>query len=284
MRNAHFIVGCGYTGLVLARDLVAKGERVVGTTRDPKRMAEIAATGAEPLLFSIEQQNWPKHPFKAIYLLAPVPREPDAVIARMEILMRHLGRVPTVAVASTGLYGQVEGIVNEMTLPHPVSERERCLALWDASILYARQRGIPISVARTPAIYGPGRCFENVLRSGDAKVIEDGPITSRIHVDDLTALLQCMVRKGAPPILLACDMEPAPTSRVMDEAAYRLGLSCPRRIRGEDAHLHFSARGLEMRRTGRQCVSLVRHHLLPELRFPTYREGVSASCDSRSKI
>lgn len=234
MRRAHFIVGCGYTGLVLARDLVAKGERVVGTTRDPKRMAEIAATGAEPLLFSLERDSWPKHPFKAVYLLATVPREPDAVIARMEILMQHLGRVPTVAVASTGLYGQVSGIVDEMTLPCPQSERERCLALWDASILYARQsRGIPISVARTPAIYGPGRCFENVLRSGDAKVIDDGPITSRIHVDDLSALLQCMVKKGAPPILLACDNEPAPTSCVMDEAANRLGLSRPRRIRRE---------------------------------------------------
>ena len=41
------IVGCGCRGGALARALVAEGHAVRGTTRDPGRLAEIEASGAE---------------------------------------------------------------------------------------------------------------------------------------------------------------------------------------------------------------------------------------------
>jgi threonine dehydrogenase-like Zn-dependent dehydrogenase len=41
------IVGCGCRGQALARALVASGHAVRGTTRDPARLPEIEATGAE---------------------------------------------------------------------------------------------------------------------------------------------------------------------------------------------------------------------------------------------
>ena len=44
------IVGCGGRGQALARDLVAAGHTVRGTTRDPARAEAIAAAGAEPYL------------------------------------------------------------------------------------------------------------------------------------------------------------------------------------------------------------------------------------------
>jgi len=44
------IVGCGCRGQGLARELVAAGHAVRGTTRDPARADAIAATGAEPYL------------------------------------------------------------------------------------------------------------------------------------------------------------------------------------------------------------------------------------------
>jgi nucleoside-diphosphate-sugar epimerase len=44
------IVGCGCRGQELARALVAESHVVRGTTRDPARLPEIAAAGAEPVL------------------------------------------------------------------------------------------------------------------------------------------------------------------------------------------------------------------------------------------
>ena len=42
------IVGCGGRGQALARELVAQGHAVRGTTRDPTKFDAIAAAGAEP--------------------------------------------------------------------------------------------------------------------------------------------------------------------------------------------------------------------------------------------
>jgi uncharacterized protein YbjT (DUF2867 family) len=42
------IVGCGCRGQELARELIAAGHAVRGTTRDPARVRAIAAAGAEP--------------------------------------------------------------------------------------------------------------------------------------------------------------------------------------------------------------------------------------------
>jgi uncharacterized protein YbjT (DUF2867 family) len=42
------IVGCGCRGQALARELVAAGHAVRGTTRDPARLEAIRAAGAEP--------------------------------------------------------------------------------------------------------------------------------------------------------------------------------------------------------------------------------------------
>ena len=44
------IVGCGCRGRELARELVAEGHAVRGTTRQPARCDAIAAAGAEPWL------------------------------------------------------------------------------------------------------------------------------------------------------------------------------------------------------------------------------------------
>jgi threonine dehydrogenase-like Zn-dependent dehydrogenase len=44
------IVGCGSRGLALARELIADGRAVRATTRDPGRVAEIEAIGAEAVV------------------------------------------------------------------------------------------------------------------------------------------------------------------------------------------------------------------------------------------
>ena len=44
------IVGCGCRGQALARELIAAGHVVRGTTRDPRRLPDIEAAGAEAVI------------------------------------------------------------------------------------------------------------------------------------------------------------------------------------------------------------------------------------------
>jgi uncharacterized protein YbjT (DUF2867 family) len=66
------IIGCGCRGQALARALTAAGHVTRGTTRDPERLADIEAAGAEavvadpyrlatvtPLLFGVSVVVWP---------------------------------------------------------------------------------------------------------------------------------------------------------------------------------------------------------------------------------
>jgi uncharacterized protein YbjT (DUF2867 family) len=44
------LIGCGCRGLLLARELIARDHVIRGTTRDPGRVREIAAAGAEAVV------------------------------------------------------------------------------------------------------------------------------------------------------------------------------------------------------------------------------------------
>ena len=48
------IVGAGYSGLAVARELAGHAAGLTGTTRSPNRFGELRAAGLEPLLFDGE--------------------------------------------------------------------------------------------------------------------------------------------------------------------------------------------------------------------------------------
>lgn len=274
----HLIIGCGYTGLVMARSLKERGERVIGTSRTEERRAEIEATGADMAILDLDRDpRLPEGPFSSITLLAPPPEDFDAGAERIERLVTQAGQTPFVVVVSTAIFGDTKGTITERTHPAPKTERARRWALMDAASLYMRVReGHPVRVVRTPAIYGPGRDFRAKLLTRDAYVVRPSAPTSRIHVEDLAALLIRMGHPGAPPILLACDELPSPTWRVMGEAARLLNLPPPVELSPEQAAQHFSEVGLEMRLSGHACLSVVRPYLGVPLKYPTYREGLRA--------
>lgn len=275
----HLLIGCGYTGLVVARRLVELGERVIGTSRTDERKPEIGATGAAFASFNLDaDEPLPHRRPKSIILLAP-PHEddPDATVERLRRVAAQAHGAPIVVVISTAIFGDTRGTITERTHPAPRTERERRWALMDAAALYLRvTERHDVRVVRTPAIYGPGRDFRANLLTGDATVVRPAPPTSRIHVEDLATLLIRMAQPSGPPVLLACDDLPSPTWRVTAEAARLLDLPPPRELTPEEAAEHFSEVGLEMRLSGHACMSLVRPHLGVRLKYPTYREGLRA--------
>lgn len=275
----HLLIGCGYTGLAVARRFVELGERVIGTSRTEERKPEICATGAGFASFNLDAEEPLPHPRpKSVTLLAPPPEDdPEATVERLRRVAEQAHGAPIVVVISTAIFGDTRGTITERTHPAPRTDRERRWALMDAAALYLRlAEKHDVRVVRTPAIYGPGRDFRAKLLTGAATVVRPGPPTSRIHVEDLATLLVRMAQPGGPPMLLACDDLPSPTWRVTGEAARLLDLPPPRELTPEEAVGHYSEVGLEMRLSGHSCMSLVRPYLGVRLRYPTYREGLRA--------
>lgn len=102
------IVGCGCRGQELARELVAAGHAVRGTTRDPARADAIAAAGAEPYIGDPDRIGTLMDALHAVTILVWLFGDlPDADLhgGRLRMLFEKLVDTP------------VRGVVYEAALP-----------------------------------------------------------------------------------------------------------------------------------------------------------------------
>jgi nucleoside-diphosphate-sugar epimerase len=121
------IVGCGCRGQALARDLVAIGHAVRGTTRDPASTAAIAAAGAEPYVGDPDRIGTLMEALAGVtilcWLMGTARGDPERVAAlhdgRLRMLWEKLVDTP------------VRGVVHEAAgpLPPEVLEQGRAVAL-----------------------------------------------------------------------------------------------------------------------------------------------------------
>ena len=102
------IVGCGCRGQALARDLVAAGHAVRGTTRSQDRTATIAEAGAEPYVGDPDRIGTLMGALAGVtivcWLLGGVP-EPDLHGGRLRMLFEKLVDTPVRGVVYERAYG-----------------------------------------------------------------------------------------------------------------------------------------------------------------------------------
>jgi nucleoside-diphosphate-sugar epimerase len=115
------IVACGCRGQALARELVAAGHAVRGTTRDPARTAAIAAAGAEPYVGDPDRIGTLMGALTGVtvvcWLLGTVP-VPDLHGGRLRMLFEKLVDTP------------VRGVVYEAALPEGRAIAEDAAERW----------------------------------------------------------------------------------------------------------------------------------------------------------
>jgi nucleoside-diphosphate-sugar epimerase len=134
-----------------------------------------------------------------------------------------------------------------------------------------------VHVFRLAGIYGPGRCVFDKLRAGTARRInKDGQVFSRIHVEDIASVLEASIAKprgGA--IYNVADDEPAAPGDVVAYAAELMGMPPPPEIAFADADLSPMARSF-YEGSRRIKNARIKSELGVKLRYPTYREGLTA--------
>ncbi|MDR3499794.1 MAG: SDR family oxidoreductase [Parvibaculum sp.] len=267
------------SALALARRVGPDGMAVAGTCRTEEKASALRAAGIEAHIFG-EDHPLDPHALRGVtHLLLSVPpgEAGDPVlaalgrdIAALAPPLQWVGYLST-----TGVYGDRSGgWVDEASPLAPSTERgRRRLAAeqgW-ASL------GLPLHIFRLAGIYGPGR---NQLRSvidGTAKrIVKPGQVFSRIHVDDIAAVLAASMARPRPGAAYnVCDDEPAPPQDVVAYAAHLLGREPPPEIAFADAELSPMARSFyeESKRVSNR---LIHEELGVALLYPTYREGLKA--------
>jgi nucleoside-diphosphate-sugar epimerase len=265
-----FCFGLGYTARVLARKLVMRGWTVTGTSR----------SGEDGSLAFAGTKSLPPSAFDGIsHLLISVPpgEAGDPVLNCHARDMRRLARSLRWAgyFSTTGVYGDRGGDwVDESSPLKPTTARgERRLAAENGW----RALDLPLHIFRLAGIYGPGRNQLVSVLDGTAKrIVKEGQIFSRIHVEDIAGIVQASIDKPRPGRAYnVCDDEPCPPQDVVAFAAELLQSPPPPAIPFNQAELSPMARSFyaESKRVSNRRI---KHELGYRLIYPTYREGLTA--------
>jgi len=275
-------IGHGYSARALAARLVPEGWHIVGTTRSAEKMAAIAATGVEPLLWPGDDLVPFIEEFPNILVSAAPTEAGDPVLAsladamkRGASAMRWVGYLST-----TGVYGDHQGgWVDEHTPLSPSTARGQ--ARVEAEAAWRGITALPLHIFRLAGIYGPGRGPFAKVRNGTARrIIKQGQVFSRIHVEDIAAALDLSLHAPRPgAVYNMCDDDPAPPEDVIAYAAQLLRLPVPPAVPFETAEMTPMARSFYAE-SKRVRNDLIKSQLGWFPRYPDYRSGLKAMLES----
>jgi nucleoside-diphosphate-sugar epimerase len=281
-----FCFGLGYSAHALALRLMDEGWTISGTCRTDEKCALLAAEGVRAFLFDRDR---PLTDASAALdgmtdVLSSVP--PDAAgdpvldqLGELVAAARGLGWIGYLS--TTGVYGDTGGALVDETAPLcPNSERSRRRVEAERRWLELLERhGQPVHVFRLAGIYGPGRsAIEQVRRGEIRRINKPGQLFSRIHVDDVAAVLRASISRPDPGrIYNVCDDEPAAPPDVIAHACRLLGVEPAPAVPFELAAAGLSPMALSFWRDNRRVDnSRIKRELGVELRYPDYRSGLAA--------
>jgi nucleoside-diphosphate-sugar epimerase len=289
------VVGCGYVGLELGRQLRDAGGDVVGVRRSESGLTAVADAGLEPVRADVTDPDG----------LSAVP-DADAVVfaassggrgaeaARAvyvggleatidEFAARDDPPDRLVYTSSTGVYGDHGGDwVDESTPIRPTTAKTRVLAAAERIALGAGLSGIDGTVVRFGGLYGPDRYRLDRYLEGP---VTEGYLNS-VHRDDAAGavvhLLAGDLARGE--VVLAVDDEPVDKHAFADWLADECGVARPAkrsregRLADADADLSEAARRRLL--TSKRCSNDYLRELGFDLAFPTVREGYRPAIDA----
>lgn len=278
MEKTLLSIGHGFSARALAARLVPQGWRIVGTTRSPDKADAIADTGVEPVV-------WPGADLGALIAQFPnvlVSAGPDSAgdpvlnavedaVTRAAPDLRWVGYLST-----TGVYGDHDGNwVDEDTPLTPSTKRGRARVTAEAR--WQAIPDLPLHIFRLAGIYGPGRGPFAKVRAGTARrIIKQGQVFSRIHVEDIAQALELSLQRPDPgAVYNLCDDDPAPPQDVIAHAAELLGLPVPPAIPFDQADMTPMARSFYAE-SKKVRNDRIKQALGWAPQFPTYRAGLAA--------
>ena len=282
MKKILLSFGHGYCAQALSRNLVPQGWQVNGTTRSEASVNAVRASGSEPIVLSsgsgFANASTAIRTASHLLISAGPTSEGDPVLAalRTEITkvapdLKWVGYLST-----TGVYGDHDGDWVDENAPLDPSTsrgqlRKRAEDDWRSI------PDLPLHIFRLAGIYGPGRGPFAKVRNGTARrIIKDGQVFSRIHVDDIVQTLAASMTSPNPGAAYnVCDDDPAPPQDVIAHAAELLGVAMPPEVAFEAAEMTPMARSFYAENK-RVRNDRIKTELGVRLIYPTYREGLAA--------
>ncbi|ABV95024.1 hypothetical protein Dshi_3291 [Dinoroseobacter shibae DFL 12 = DSM 16493] len=271
--------GHGYSARALSRLLLPGGWRIIGTTRSAEKAAALEAEG-------IEARVWPGADLSADIaaathiLTSAAPTDAgDPVLAEWREALAAAQPDWVGYLSTTGVYGDHQGDwVDETAALTPATRRGQLRVAAEAEWrALADEADLPLHIFRLAGIYGPGRGPFSKVRNGTARrIIKEGQVFSRTHVDDIAQVLAASIARPNPGAAYnVCDDDPAPPEDVIAHAAELLGLPIPPAIPIAEAEMSPMARSFYAE-SKKVRNDRIKDELGVRLIYPDYRAGLAA--------
>ena len=287
------ILGCGYVGLELGRQLTAAGHRPIGVRRSESGLGAIEDAGFEAVQADVtDSETLAAVPDMDALVFAASSGGRDAEAARevyvegLRTAIEQFGEREEsperlVYTSSTGVYGDHGGDwVDEETPLEPTTDKTEVLAEAERVALEASaERGIDGTVARLAGIYGPDRTrLERYL---------EGPVTegylNMIHRDDAAGAVRFLLEEDLArgEVVLVVDDEPVSKWAFADWLADECGEPHPpKQTTEERLDEDVSERVRRRVLTSKRCSNEKLRSLGYDFSYPTYRDGYQGEIEA----
>lgn len=196
------VLGCGWFGLALAKELVAKGYKVNGSTTTPEKLNLLKAENITPFLinFSANQQHADEVFFNSdvLFICIPPKRNSSELTDYPEkinsILHRAKPNQQVVLISSTSVYGDCNEVVNEHSETQPDTASGKIILTAEQNL--HRLRPENATIIRFAGLIGPdrnpGRFF-----AGKTNIANGLAPVNLIHQIDAVGFACALLEKSA---------------------------------------------------------------------------------------
>ncbi len=232
------ILGCGWLGLPLAKQLIAEGYRVKGSTTRAEKLGILEAAGIEPYRVVVGEtvEGDLKGLLESDILVVDIPpgrREDIEEFHVMQVsqLIDALLESPVkqvLFISSTSVYPDLGREVSEQEALDPdLAGKPAGRVLLFVEEMFRSEGAFRTTVVRFGGLIGPGRNPSDFLQR--MKVVADpGQPVNLIHLDDCIGVISSIIRQGAwGEVFNACCPEHPTRGAFYEAAAERLGLGAP---------------------------------------------------------
>jgi nucleoside-diphosphate-sugar epimerase len=279
MPRSALVVGCGFVGLPLARNLVSCGWETHAITASETSAAKFYNEPFTAHALDITNKanfgRLAEHRFEVVIHCASSGRGGASSYAAIFLngiqnLMATLNYGRLIFTSSTSVYAQTDGSTVDETSPaDPKRETGQILRRTEDLVLAANGM-----VARLAGLYGPGRCAPlQKLLEGRATIEEDGTRRmNMLHQADAAGALAFLVDKELSGVYNVVDNEPAAELEWYQYVCHRLNKPLP----------PFGPRDLNRKRgwTNKRVSNRKLRALSWDPIFPTFKEGIDEICVS----
>jgi len=195
------ILGCGWFGLPLAKELIKDGFKVKGSTTSTAKLSLLADKGIEPYMINTEGENINEDFFNCDLLLISIPPKvnsgqlpyPDK-IKNIAAAAQNASVKQIILISSTGIYQDGNFVVDESVIPNPNTPVGK--ELLTAENMLNEHHSFTSTIIRFAGLIGPDRNLAKHF-AGKTEIANGLAPINLIHLDDCIGLTKAIIAQKA---------------------------------------------------------------------------------------